>query len=120
MQGRCEKSRDNLVNLLNELRIKNKKVIGYGATAKSATIVNYCGIGVEHIQFITDSTPVKQGKFSPGAHIPIVKPEEMARIDPDYAVLFAWNHLEEINRKERDFVERSGKWIIPVRMVEIV
>ena len=117
---RCEKSRDNLINLLNELRLKNKKVIGYGATAKSATIINYCGIGVEHIQFITDSTPVKQGKFSPGAHIPIVKPEEMARIDPDYAVLFAWNHLEEINRKEKDFVERSGKWIIPVRMVEIV
>ena len=117
---RCEKSRDNLINLLNELRSKNKKVIGYGATAKSATIINYCGVGVEHIQCITDTTLVKQGKFSPGAHIPIVKPETMAQINPDYAVLFAWNHLEEINQKERDFVKRSGKWIIPVRMVEII
>lgn len=119
-RSRCEQSRDKLRGLLEDLNAHGKTVTGYGATAKSATIINYCGLGTEHIQFITDTTAVKQNKFSPGAHIPVVKPEEMSRTSPDYAVLFAWNHFDEINNKEKDFVSQGGKWIVPVRMVEVV
>lgn len=119
-RARCEQSRDKLRKLLEDLNAQGMVVTGYGATGKSATIINYCGLGTEHIRFITDTTPVKQHKFTPGAHIPVVKPEEMSRANPDYAVLFAWNHFDEINTKERDFINRGGKWIIPVHMVEVI
>ena len=69
---------------------------------------------------ISDTTPIKQGRFSPGAHIPINSPEAFTADLPDYAVLFAWNHLQEIDAKEREFRERGGKWIIPVRGVQIL
>lgn len=114
---RCEESRDRLVALVRGLKRQNKRVVGYGATAKSTTILNYCGLTGEDIEFISDTTPAKQGKFSPGAHIPIHSPVEFAKRYPDYAVLFAWNHFSEIDAKETAFRRAGGRWIIPVRMV---
>ncbi len=72
------------------------------------------------IEFISDTTPAKQGKLSPGAQIPVKPHEAFAAAPPDYAVLFAWNHFDEINQKERKYRENGGKWIIPVRMVEVL
>ena len=117
---RCEQSRDKLVALLADLKAQGKKIAAYGATAKSTTILNYCGFGPDDIAFISDSTPAKQGKFSPGTHIPIVPPQSFAENYPDYAVLFAWNHYAEINAKEQAFRDQGGQWIIPVRMVEVI
>jgi len=116
----CETSRERLVELLRRLKRDGKRVAGYGATAKSATIINYCGLGPDDIKFISDTTPIKQGKFSPGAHIPVVTPDQFHEEHPDYAVLFAWNHLAEIDAKEQAFRRNGGKWIIPVRMVEVL
>ncbi len=73
---------------LEVLRGEGKRVVGYGATSKSTTVTNYCGITPQHVEFISDTTPIKQGKLSPGAHIPVA-PAEFTRAYPDYALLFA-------------------------------
>ena len=118
--GRCEESRDRLVSLLRRLKDEGKTVAGYGATAKSTTIMNYCGITAELISYISDTTPAKQEKHTPGTHIPVVAPGVFSASYPDYTVLFAWNHFNEINTKEQAYREHGGKWIIPVKMVQVL
>ncbi len=115
-----EGSRAELLKLLRELKAQGKRVAGYGATSKSTTILNYCQIGPELIDYISDTTPIKQGKFTPGMHIPVVPYQKFKDSPPDYAVLFAWNHAEEIMAKERDFVAAGGKWIVHVPEVKVL
>jgi len=115
-----EKSRSDLLALLRAMKAQGKKVAGYAATSKSTTVLNYCGIGPDQIEYICDTTPLKQGKFSPGVHIPIVPYEEFKNNPPDYAVLLAWNHAEEIMTKEKDYVARGGKWIVHVPEVKVL
>jgi methylation protein EvaC len=115
-----EQSKLNLVNLLKELKAQGKKVAGYGATSKSTTILNYCGIGPDLIEYISDTTPIKQGKFTPGMHIPVVPYQTFKDNPPDYAVLFAWNHAEEIMAKEAEFIAAGGKWIVHVPEVRVI
>jgi methylation protein EvaC len=107
----CIASRIALVQLLESLRKEGKRVVGYGATSKSTTVMNYCGIGQQHIEFISDTTPIKQWKLSPGAHIPVKPYSEFEKRYPDYALLFAWNHAQEIRAKEGRFAAAGGKWI---------
>jgi methylation protein EvaC len=116
----CEKSKGDLVNLLRELKAKGKRVVGYAATSKSTTVLNYCGVGPDLIQYISDSTPLKQGKLTPGMHIPVVAPEEFHQTPPDYAVLFGWNHKAEILEKEKAFTANGGKWIVFVPEVGVL
>lgn len=118
-RANCERSRERLTELLHRLRREGKKVAGYGATSKSTTVLNYCGIGPDDIEFISDTTPLKQGKFTPGMHIPVRPPEVFHRAPPDYAVLFAWNHRDEIFAKEAEF-SKHGKWICFVPEVGVV
>ena len=89
-------------------------MVGYGATSKSTTVTNYCGITPDHVEFISDTTPIKQGKLSPGAHIPVRPYEEFTRDYPDYALLFAWNHAAEIREKEQAFIAAGGRWLVYV------
>lgn len=120
LRGRVERSREELVALLRTLRADGRRVAGYGATAKSTTVTNWCGIGPELIEFITDTTPGKQGTFSPGMHIPVVPPERFAEPYPDCAVLFAWNHRDEILAKEEPFRRAGGRFIEYVPHVRIM
>ena len=106
-----EKSRADLMALLRQLKADGKRVVGYAATSKSTTVTNYCGITPGLVEFISDTTPLKQGKFSPGAHIPIRPAAEFSLRYPDYALLFAWNHAGEIMAKEAKFTAAGGKWI---------
>lgn len=115
-----EQSRSDLVNLLRELKSQGKRIAGYGATSKSTTILNYCGIGPDLIEYISDTTPIKQGKFTPGMHIPVKPYEAFQANPPDYAVLFAWNHAEEIMAKEKAFMEAGGRWIVHVPKVQVL
>lgn len=115
-----EKSKTDLVNLLKKLKANGNRIAGYAATSKSTTILNYCGIGPELIEYICDTTPVKHNKFSPGVHIPIVPYEFFSENPPDYAFLFAWNHIDEIMNKEKNFIESGGKWIMHVPEVRIL
>lgn len=116
----CEASRDALVNLLTGLKASGKRIVGYAATSKSTTILNYCGINSDLIEFISDTTPVKQGKFSPGAHIPVRPYEEFLARYPDYALLFAYNHAREIMAKEQNFIASGGRWVVYVPSVQVL
>jgi methylation protein EvaC len=119
-KANCENSRAALMQTLERLRGQQKRVIGYGATSKSTTVINYCGITPAHVEFISDTTPIKQGRLSPGAHIPVKPYGEFAKRYPDYALLFAWNHAAEIREKEAGFVAAGGRWIVYVPEVAIV
>ena len=110
----CEKSKSDLVKILKDERKNGKKIAAYGATSKSTTILNYCSIGADLIEYICDTTPIKQNKLSPGMHIPVKSYEEFQNNPPDIAVLFAWNHSKEILSKEKLFTENGGKWIVHV------
>jgi methylation protein EvaC len=116
----CENSRAALMHTLERLRSQGKRVVGYGATSKSTTVINYCGITAAHVEFISDTTPIKQGRVSPGAHIPVKAYNEFVNRYPDYALLFAWNHAAEIREKETGFVAAGGRWIVYVPEVAIV
>lgn len=119
-RNNCEQSRAGLKSLLERIKTDGKRVIGYGATSKSTTVINYCGITPDLIEFISDTTPVKQGKFTPGAHIPVRPYESFSSAYPDYALLFAWNHSVEIMAKEQDYRDAGGKWIVYVPSVGIL
>ena len=109
--------RDDLVALLTRLRAEGRRVMAYGATAKSATVTNFCGIGPDLVSWVSDTTPAKQGRLTPGTHIPVRAP---GTLDTDYALLFAWNHAEEIMAKEQAFRRAGGKWIMYVPRVHVV
>jgi len=118
-RANCEKSRDELIFLLKSLKSDGKKVVGYAATSKSTTVLNYCGIGCDLIEYISDTTPDKQDKLSPGMHIPIKSHSAFVNNYPDYAVMFAWNHEKEIRANELDYIISGGKWIFFVPDVTI-
>lgn len=115
----CERSRSDLISILVELKAKGKRIVGYGATSKSTTVLNYCGITSNHIDFISDTTPTKQGKFTPGTHIPVRPYNDFKNGFPDYALLFAWNHKAEIIGNEGAFKAAGGKWLNYVPKIEI-
>lgn len=117
---RVLKSKEDLVALLTGIKRQGKKIISYGATYKSSTIFNFCRIGTGLIDYITDTTPNKQGKLSPGMHIPIVAPEEGFNDSVDYAFLGAWNFYQEIMSREKSFIERGGKFITHVPCVKVL
>jgi hypothetical protein len=115
-----ERIRADLVALLRDMRSNGRRVVGYGATSRSATVLNYCNIGPDLLPLVCDSTPEKQGCLTPGSKIPVCPPEAFSDPYPDYALLFAWNHAEEIMAKERLFHQKGGRWILYVPRVHIV
>ncbi|TRZ93417.1 MAG: class I SAM-dependent methyltransferase [Rhodocyclaceae bacterium] len=119
LRRNIERLRDELMALLRDLKRQGKRVVGYGATSKSTTVTNYCGITPDLVEFISDTTPIKQGKFSPGAHIPVRPYSAFEEHYPDYALLFAWNHAEEIMAKEQKFRDAGGQWINYVPKVQV-
>jgi len=110
---RVEQSRKELQELLRSLKSQGKKIVGYAAASKGTIVNNYCNIGKDILEYISDSTPYKQGLFSPGKHIPIVSPEYFHNDkEVDYALLAAWNHADEIMKKETEFLNRGGRFIV--------
>ena len=113
------KIRDDLIELLKKLKKEGKKVVAYGATSKSTTVANYFGITPELLECIYDTTPIKQNKYSPGAHIPVLPYDQFRKSNPDYVLLFAWNHAEEIMKKETDYMKSNRHWITYIPEVKI-
>ena len=111
---RVANSKKKLMSLFRDLKSDGKKIMSIGATAKSTTVFNYCGINSNIIDVITDTTIDKQNTYSPGAHIPVVSPDKVNMTDYDYAYLGAWNFKDVIIDKQRDFVENGGKFITHV------
>lgn len=107
-----------LVARLHECKRLGQRVVGYGATSKSTTVINRFGITGDLVDFICDTTPAKHGTFTPGAHIPVRSHAEFAAAYPDRALLFLWNHAAEVFAKEQGFTQSGGRWITYVPRVE--
>lgn len=117
-ENKINKIKTNLISLLKELKKNNKKVVAYGATSKSTTVTNYFGIDKSLVECIFDNTPIKHNKLSPGKHIPVKAYEYFRSSKPDYVLLFAWNHAQEIFEKEKKFMNNK-KWITYIPKVKI-
>lgn len=110
-----------LTKMLKNLKKKGKKITAYGASAKATTLLQFCGIGPELIDYITDTAPSKIGKYTPGTHIPIVPEEVLKKQTPDYILITAWNYANHImEKKESWFKKQGGKFIIPIPEPKIV
>lgn len=112
--------RKKLTKMLLDLKKNGKKIAGYGASAKCTTLLQYCNIGPDIIDYITDSAPSKQGKYTPGTHIPIVAPQTLKVKKVDYILITAWNYAQNIMEKENWFTKEGGKFIIPIPQPKIV
>jgi SAM-dependent methyltransferase len=110
----------SLRSLLNELRRQGKRVVGISAPAKGNTILNYCKIGPELVQYMTEKSVIKQGSYTPGMHIPIMGDAKLMEDKPDYGIIFAWNFASEIMKNNQAFADQGGKFIIPIPTPRIV
>ena len=117
---KIQKSKNNLLKILYKLKKHNKKIIGYGATAKASTVLNYCNISQEIIKNFTDTTPEKINTFLPGKKIKILKYKKNILNKYDYCFLGAWNFKNEILKKEKNFLKKGGKFIIHVPFPRII
>ena len=115
-----EKSRIKLMEIFSNLKNRNKKIIGYGATAKVNTILNFCKIKSETIDYFLDTTPNKIGKFMPGSHLYVQKYNKSLTYQADYFFLGAWNFKKEIFKKEKKYIKSGGKFITHVPAPKII
>jgi hypothetical protein len=117
---RVENHRTELAWLLRSLKKEGRRIAGVSAPAKGMTLLNYCRIGPETLDFITEKALLKVGKFTPGMHIPVVPDSDLMEKMPDYALLLAWNFADEIMRNLNEYRLKGGKFIIPVPSPRIV
>jgi len=114
-----KRSKKELLKIFEKIKKNKEIIIGYGATYKSSTVLNYCGLKSNFIDYFLDTTPTKFGKFTPGSRIPIYKYKGIPR-NVKYAYLGAWNFKDEIFKKEREFLKRGGKFITHVPRPRII
>ena len=113
-------SKNKLISLLNKLKKQNKTIVGYGATAKATTVLNYCDIDEKTIDFFIDTTPDKINKYMPGKKILIKRYNKKIYKNVDYFLLGAWNFKKEILKKEKKFIKKGGKFITHVPKPKIL
>jgi SAM-dependent methyltransferase len=109
----------DLVDLLARLRAAGSRVAAYGASAKGATLLNHAGIGRDQIEFVADRNPYKQGRYMPGARVPIVPASALLERAPDYALLLTWNFADEILAQQAEYRARGGRFIVPIPRLDI-
>jgi SAM-dependent methyltransferase len=114
------KNKAELVWLLQSLRHEGKRIAGVSAPAKGMTLLNYCRIDNDLLDFVTEKASLKIGRHTPGGHIPVVSDSELLEKQPDYALLLAWNFADEIMKNLSEYSRRGGKFIIPIPFPKIV
>ena len=110
----------NLVTFLIDQKKKNKKVVAYGAAAKGNTLLNFCGIKNNLIEFVVDASPHKQGKYLPGSHFPIVTEEMIKKFKPHYILILPWNLKAEITDQLKYIREWDAKFVLPIPKLEVI
>lgn len=116
---RVHEVKRNLLECLIRIKKAGKSVVGYGAPGKGNTLLNYCGIRTDFLDYTVDRNPYKQGKFTPGTHIPILPPERIRQTRPDYVLILPWNLENEIRGQLSYIREWGGKFILPIPRVRI-
>jgi len=114
-----EAAKRNLLDFLVEVKRTGKSIVGYGAPGKGNTLLNYCGIRQDFIDYTVDRNPHKQGKFLPGSHIPILAPGRIQETKPDYVLILPWNLKDEIMHQLSYVREWGGKFVVPIPDVEV-
>ena len=115
-----QKLRSDLIDMLTSLKQAGKRIAGYAAPAKGNTLLNYCGITTDLIEFTVDRNPHKQNLLLPGSHIPIYAPERLLSEMPDYTVILAWNIAAEVIEQQSEYQARGGMFIVPVPSPQLV
>jgi len=118
--ARAGKVKQALLDFLNDAKRRGKKVAAYGAAAKGNTLLNYCGVTADLIEFVVDSNPHKQGRYLPGSRIPIHGPDAIFAAKPDYVLILPWNLADEICKNMAGIKEWGGKFVIPIPMLQIL
>jgi SAM-dependent methyltransferase len=118
--GRVTATRRDLLSFLIDAQARGKRVGGYGAAAKGNTLLNYCAVRSDMIAFVADKNPTKQGRLLPGSRIPVVPPEEIDRVKPDYLLVLPWNIKDEVMTQMAHIRSWGGQFVIPIPSLEIV
>ncbi|MEC7942735.1 MAG: methyltransferase C-terminal domain-containing protein, partial [Pseudomonadota bacterium] len=117
--NRIDLLRDQFKTVLQDLKKAGKSVAGYGAPAKATTLLHHFGIKPGTLDYIIDDSPLKQGLYSPGQHIPVVSSEILLRSTPDILLILAWNFAEVIMTNNAAFVKKGGKFLVPMPAVRL-
>jgi hypothetical protein len=118
--SRVDELRKNLLDLLTKLKMGGASIAAYGASAKGSTLLNCFGIGKETLDFVVDRSTEKQGRHTPGTHLPILAPQCLASDPPDYLLLLSWNFLDEVLAQQSAYRKAGGRFIVPVPEVRII
>jgi SAM-dependent methyltransferase len=117
---KVRETKQALLDFLIEAKRAGKVVVGYGAPAKASTLLNYCGVGRDFLDYTVDASPHKQNHFLPGAHIPIHHPDMIRHTRPDYVLILPWNLQQEIVRQMADVREWGGRFVVPIPNVRVI
>ena len=115
-----KETKRKLLEFLIGAKRSGKTVAGYGAPGKGNTLLNYCGIRTDFIDYTVDRNPYKQGKFLPGTHIPIYAPDKIMETKPDYVLILPWNFKDEIIKQMAAIKDWGGKFVVPIPEVTVI
>ncbi|MCK4601199.1 MAG: SAM-dependent methyltransferase, partial [Phycisphaerae bacterium] len=115
-----EETKRGLLEFLIQAKREGKTIVGYGAAAKGNTLLNYCGIRTDFLDYTVDRSPHKQGHFLPGTRIPIYAPEKIRETKPDYVLILPWNLKDEIASQMAHIREWGGRFVVPIPKVEVL
>jgi hypothetical protein len=118
--ARVKETKRKLLRFLIDAKDQGKTIVGYGAPGKGNTLLNYCGIRTDFLDYTVDRSPHKQGRFTPGARIPILPPERIRETKPDYVLILPWNLLTEITQQCAYVREWGGKFVVPIPGVKVL
>ena len=115
-----KETKRNLLEFLIAAKRAGKSIVGYGAPAKGNTLLNYCGIGNDFLDYTVDRNPRKQGRYLPGSHLPICNPDRVCETRPDYLLILPWNLKDEIMQQMAFVREWGGSFVVPIPRVEVL